>query len=180
MMNVSCSRTQRSDAGEARIRNHSVLSQALYHWATALPWNGSGWYGFIREILASMTDISLVVHLHAIGNIRIRVYFLLGPVAQSEASPVVHLGFVSFIATLLKSIITWRLVMKTNIRSFANFRWFNKGSCQFQVKVCAKSTVSYPYFTQGPNPMNWQILQLTYEDHSFWNWCPRSMDGPFL
>ena len=106
--------------------------------------------------------------------------FLLGPVAQSEASPVVHLGFVSFIATLLKSTITWRLVMKTNIRSFTNFRWFNKGSCQFQVKVCAKSTVLYPYFTQGPNPTNWQILQLTYEDHSFWNWCPRSMDGPFF
>ena len=31
MMNVSCSRAQRSDAGEARIRNHSVLSIALYH-----------------------------------------------------------------------------------------------------------------------------------------------------
>ena len=28
---------QRSDAGEARTRNPSVSSQALYHWATALP-----------------------------------------------------------------------------------------------------------------------------------------------
>ena len=28
---------QRSDAGEARTRNRSVSSQALYHWATALP-----------------------------------------------------------------------------------------------------------------------------------------------
>ena len=28
---------QRSDAGEARIRGPSVSSQALYHWATALP-----------------------------------------------------------------------------------------------------------------------------------------------
>ena len=28
---------QRSDAGEARTRNLSVSSQALYHWATALP-----------------------------------------------------------------------------------------------------------------------------------------------
>ena len=28
---------QRSDAGEARTRGPSVLSQALYHWATALP-----------------------------------------------------------------------------------------------------------------------------------------------
>ena len=36
-INVSCSRTQRSDAGEARTRGPSVSSQALYHWATALP-----------------------------------------------------------------------------------------------------------------------------------------------
>ena len=28
---------QRSDNGEARARGPSVLSQALYHWATALP-----------------------------------------------------------------------------------------------------------------------------------------------
>ena len=29
--------SQRSDAGEARTRRTSVSSQALYHWATALP-----------------------------------------------------------------------------------------------------------------------------------------------
>ena len=28
---------QRSDAGEAQTRDPSVSSQALYHWATALP-----------------------------------------------------------------------------------------------------------------------------------------------
>ena len=28
---------QRSDAGEARTRDPSVSSQALYHWASALP-----------------------------------------------------------------------------------------------------------------------------------------------
>ena len=28
---------QRSDTGEARTRGPSVSSQALYHWATALP-----------------------------------------------------------------------------------------------------------------------------------------------
>ena len=46
--------------------------------------------------------------------------------------------------------------MKTDIqvRSVATFRWFKKGSCQFQVKVWAKSTVLYPYYTQGPNPTN--------------------------
>ena len=33
----SCSRTQRSDAGEARTRGPSVSSQALDHYATALP-----------------------------------------------------------------------------------------------------------------------------------------------
>ena len=30
---------QRSDAGEAWTRGPSVSSQALYHWATALPFN---------------------------------------------------------------------------------------------------------------------------------------------
>ena len=30
---------QRSDAGEAQTRGPSVSSQALYHWATALPWS---------------------------------------------------------------------------------------------------------------------------------------------
>ena len=39
----------------------------------SLIWNGSGWYGFIGAILASTTDISPVVHLHAIGNIHMRV-----------------------------------------------------------------------------------------------------------
>ena len=29
--------SQRSDAGEARTRGLSVLSQSLYHWATGLP-----------------------------------------------------------------------------------------------------------------------------------------------
>ena len=35
--NVSCSKTQRSDASDARTHGPSVSSQALYHWATALP-----------------------------------------------------------------------------------------------------------------------------------------------
>ena len=34
---------ERSDAGEARTRGPSVLSQALYHWATALPSAGYIW-----------------------------------------------------------------------------------------------------------------------------------------
>ena len=32
---------QRSDTGEARTRGPSVSSQALYHWATALPCKSS-------------------------------------------------------------------------------------------------------------------------------------------
>ena len=37
MIYMSCSRTQLSDTGEAQTRGPSVSSQALYHWATALP-----------------------------------------------------------------------------------------------------------------------------------------------
>ena len=41
---------QRSDASEARTRGPSVSSQALYHWATALP-RFVGMYGkIIHEI----------------------------------------------------------------------------------------------------------------------------------
>ena len=38
-INVSCSRTQHSDAGDARTHGPSVKSQALYHWATAFPYH---------------------------------------------------------------------------------------------------------------------------------------------
>ena len=64
-----------------------------------------------------------MVHLHDIGNIQYESIILLVPVAQSEASPAVHQGFVSSIATQPKSIISWRLVMKTDIhvRPFATF-----------------------------------------------------------
>ena len=40
-INVSCTRAQRNDAGEARTRGPSVSSQALYHWATALRWRST-------------------------------------------------------------------------------------------------------------------------------------------
>ena len=36
-INVSCSRTQHNDTGETPTCNPSVLSQALYHRASALP-----------------------------------------------------------------------------------------------------------------------------------------------
>ena len=66
---MSCAMTQRSNAGEAR--NPQPLGSESS--TLSLIWNGSGWYGFIGAILASTTDISPVVHLHAIGNIHMRV-----------------------------------------------------------------------------------------------------------
>ena len=39
--------SQRSDTGQARTRGPSVSSQALYHWATALP--RKGWYSAIMQ-----------------------------------------------------------------------------------------------------------------------------------
>ena len=49
-INVSCSRTQRSDAGEARTPGQSVLSQVLYHWSTdsdKRPDKQKGFWSFI-------------------------------------------------------------------------------------------------------------------------------------
>ena len=123
--NVSNSRTQRSNDGETRIRNPSVLSQALYHRATAFPWNGSGRYGFIRAILSSTTG-----HFHAIGNIHYESIILL----ESEASPAVHQGFVSSIATLYQSPLfsgdwSWKQVYVRSPRSadsrrvLGSFKW---------------------------------------------------------
>ena len=51
--NVSCSRTQHIDTGVARTRSPSVLSQALYYWATALPHaisNKISWIGPINQL----------------------------------------------------------------------------------------------------------------------------------
>ena len=36
------------------------------------------------------------------------------------------------------NILSWRLIMKYCLRSFSPFRWFKKGSCQFQAKECAQ------------------------------------------
>ena len=42
---------QRSDAGEARTRDPSVPSQALYHWATELPMYSIYWADAITKQL---------------------------------------------------------------------------------------------------------------------------------
>ena len=58
---------QRSDAGEARTRGPSVSSQALYHWATALPI-----YTYIRKMNKAMFILKdnwvsiLLVHLNRV------------------------------------------------------------------------------------------------------------------
>ena len=44
---------QRSDAGEARTRGPSVSSQALYHWATALPTQGQGPWNQSHDVNAN-------------------------------------------------------------------------------------------------------------------------------
>ena len=53
---------QRSDAGEARTRGPSVSSQALYHWATALPNSYDMlkdlWIQFIEALVATCLMIT--------------------------------------------------------------------------------------------------------------------------
>ena len=48
---------QRSDAGEARTRGPSVSSQALYHWATALPFVYQAWLSCIALTLLCVSFI---------------------------------------------------------------------------------------------------------------------------
>ena len=50
-INVSCSRTQRNEACEAETRGPLVLSQALYHRATALLFVSSHFLELMYEIL---------------------------------------------------------------------------------------------------------------------------------
>ena len=52
---------QRSDAGEARTRGLSVSSQALYHWATALPFNS--WLVFMESWNIRSQHIRSIVNL---------------------------------------------------------------------------------------------------------------------
>ena len=55
--NVSCSRTQHSDASEAQTRGPLVSSQALYHRATVLPkylFRGVPVYKGLKHILVDL------------------------------------------------------------------------------------------------------------------------------
>ena len=54
---------QRSDAGEARTRCPSVSSQALYHWATALP-SIQVTSDFIQLMMARDYDVIIYDSLH--------------------------------------------------------------------------------------------------------------------
>ena len=65
---VSCSRTQCSDAGEVWIRDPSVTSEALYHWATALP-NSCALNDLICNILPIVLGQLQCIHIHRVLSI---------------------------------------------------------------------------------------------------------------
>ena len=60
---------QRSDAGEAQTRGSSVLSQALYHWATALPHDRINVFdcplsgAFIISLILTKRPLTHVAHI---------------------------------------------------------------------------------------------------------------------
>ena len=66
---MSCSRTQRSDASENQTGGPLVLSQALYHCATALPglpivdFEGSQVYNFLNyHVFLLLKDVLVVAN----------------------------------------------------------------------------------------------------------------------
>ena len=67
-INVSCSRTQPSDTCEARTRDLSVSSQALYHWATGLPFEPKKKCGWVNWGL-NKTIASLNITVSSLSNV---------------------------------------------------------------------------------------------------------------
>ena len=57
------SRTQHSDTGEARTHGLSVSSQALYHWATALPEYAYGSEYVMLDLLLEACNCLITMHL---------------------------------------------------------------------------------------------------------------------
>ena len=53
---------QRSDASEARTSGPSVSSQALYHWATALPFKSYIVFKYMLHFLFVLYDLVINVH----------------------------------------------------------------------------------------------------------------------
>ena len=64
-INVPCSRTQRSDTSEAQTRSPLVFSQALYHWATALPHSAASCASPVKTSVANSVDPDQTVCLPA-------------------------------------------------------------------------------------------------------------------
>ena len=53
---------QHSDAGETRTRGPSVLSQALYHWATALPYQSADQVGLVSWLIIIWLELEQKTH----------------------------------------------------------------------------------------------------------------------
>ena len=59
-------------------------------------------------------------------------------VAQLNARPTADQEVVGSNPGEVGNILSWRLIMNYFLRSFSQFRWFKKGSCQFLAKECAQ------------------------------------------
>ena len=67
---------QRNDAGEARTRDLSVLSQALYHWATALPSKGVKTSQRCEWLIVTSRNVSSKINVKP-SKVQIPIYFLI-------------------------------------------------------------------------------------------------------
>ena len=86
---------QRSDAGEASTHCPSVLSQALYHWATALPVSVAFTDNvFYAQNVVFITEYYLMVYIYLLGKLnqrrRIQLATLHQKTTKSKSCPVLH------------------------------------------------------------------------------------------
>ena len=113
---------QRSDAGEARTHGPSVLSQGLYHWATALPllylWVNQGTYDnfylFVLLLLKynticnDMERTRIYIIILLLFNFRMKYLLSYDVASGSEIKPCIKIDKPLVVYRFSGNVMKWR------------------------------------------------------------------------